>query len=226
MTRSRAGRKGKNTQENSSASSIPDAFLIRFAHIRSVYTTTLHSSSLPRTYNEWKIHPNYGFPDNGSINSSYGLNSLIGSSTTGLYISQKIRKVKVTIDIQNLDTLAKTVAILPIPYASTGVSVTNILMDNPHAKTWFLAPKGSGGDTKRLTFVVEPYKIEGLKSFDIYSAIQNYWCTNTTVGAQYSVVGFGVQSIDDSTSLTNGVSLTTVVESWSEVSQNNQKLSV
>jgi len=223
MTRSRGA---KNNAKNNSKQIIPDAFKVDIVKLRSVYSTTLNGGGTPRVYKEWKIHPNYGFPDNGSVLSSYGLNSIMGSSTSGLYITMKVKHIKVSCMISNLDVFAKIVSFLPIAYATSGVSITNILMDNPHAKSFILAPKGSGGDTKNFLINVFPWQIEGLKNFDIFSAIQNYWCTNTTVGAQYSVVGFGVQSLDDSTTMTNGVALTTVLESFVQATTNNQKLQI
>jgi len=223
MTRSRGA---NGNARNNQKQLIPELFKVNDVLLRSTYSVNLTATLTPRIYKEWKIHPNYGFPDNGAVNSSYGLNTILGSSSNGLYLTLKVKKVRLRCFITNLDALAKVVSYLKIPYASSGVSFTNIAIDNPHATTFFLAPKGSGGDTKEFTVICEPWQIEGLKDFASFASVQNYWGTNTTVGSQYSVLALGVQSIDDSTVLTNGVSLTTLIEALCEATTNNQKLAI
>jgi len=181
---------------------------------------------------EAKIHPALGLPANASSSWTQFLSSLVktaGSGTTGFYRSLIIRKVKITVVLQNLDAIAKIMNFVPIPYASSGSLGANYaqnLMAYRLLKlfTIVLAKAGVTGDTKKLTLVLEPWKIEGFESYDTYASNSAYYAPETGVGSNFTSLYCQQFSIDGTTNCATGVIYNGTMDFEVELRNQNNKL--
>ncbi len=193
--------------------------------IISVFHFNPLSALLPYTGRDSTLHPNYAY-NNGSIDGSTLLGSIVqASSTVGLAKNLIVKKVKQTFYVQNVDSIAKEINIVPIPWNNTGASGLGNdyginLKSRENCKTFLLAKSGIAGDTIEFSVVYDCAQIEGID-------IRNqplYWATGTARGSQYSNYYFQTWALDNTSTCTNGINCQAKVEYDCDIVQHNTNL--
>lgn len=132
------------------------------------------------------------------------------STTYGNYKYLIIRRVRYKITVENLDTFAKIINFLGIPYQATsglGANYPTSLDNRFNNKSFVVKPKGETGATRTFIVILEPWKIEGFRSFADYAASTFYWQQPAVRGAQYTNLYSQQCAIDFASNLTNGADL-------------------
>jgi len=160
---------------------------------------------------ESTIHPNYSLPSGSGIDSTNLLGSVIATgANTGLYKNFVIKKATYTLRCENLDTLGKLLNIMAIPYNVAGSLGSDVQSSLSVKKIGLLVSQlfnkaGVTGDLKVIKFSVEPWRIEGFSSFELYASQSSYWNTASLRGSNYTNLYFQQESIDDAAALANGM---------------------
>lgn len=211
MTRRRAGNRNKPKEMllKLSQSSSSDHI---FTQMSSNFIAT-QTQAGPTAGAEAKLHPALGLPAGGSSSWTQYLSSLVksgGSGTIGFFRSLIIRKIKITIVLQNLDTVAKIMNFVAVPFASSGSFGGNYAQNLMSyrlvkPKTVFLSKAGVAGDTKKVSFTLFPWQIEGFESYQTYASNSSYYAPETGVGTNYTSLYCQQFSVDGATNCANGV---------------------
>ncbi len=193
--------------------------------IISVFHFTANQTSLPFTGRDSTLHPNYSY-NNTSIDGSTLLGSIVqSSSTVGLAKNLVVKRVKLTLNYQNLDAVAKEINIIPVPWNNTGSSgLGNDYNVNLKSRVWcktiLVAKAGTYPDIGTLVIDVDVSKVEGIN----IANLPQYWATNTTRGTQYTNYYLQCWSMDASTAHTLGVVFQAKAEYDCEIVQANTNL--
>lgn len=214
MTRRRA--RGSTQRTNKKQAFLPRDSCEFIAVNCSSYTM---SSANPFVGVETKLHALNGLNNSSLTNGKLTSNLVnVTALSTGVsqFVRQCIKLIKITLYLENNDTIAKVINILPIPYLMAGALTTstgkNLSVQKGIVKSVILAKNGSAGDCKTVTVFLKPWQIEGYQNFGQFLSNQSYWSTNNTIPSQYSSVYIQSCAIDAATANTNGVSLTATCE--------------
>jgi hypothetical protein len=138
------------------------------------------------------LHPSYGI-GSSSPSAQYGWRNMIcdpaGSTSVGLYYGAYILKVKITVEVENKESVPVTYSITQIPFNMIGLvtndQATNFISVCSRKKT--LSSAGNAGSKAQLTCIVDIPQMNGL-SKQGYLASTGFMATRDTVGTNYTRV--------------------------------------
>lgn len=179
----------------------------------------------PYCSTEINVHPISTF---GSIlNTRNELLFGANTDTKSPYINVAVKSVKYKIHIANLDTFSKTINFLPISNASRSALGTNYSKDLSVFKdmvtTFQLVKNGVTGSDLDLEITVEPWKVEGYKSFDLYFSA-GYDSTIGALGSAYTNLHIQQFANDATSNITGGCTMHTIAEFDLVGLQNNVRI--
>jgi hypothetical protein len=221
MTRRRArnatqGMQLKSITTSTIGRSLGDFAMMLVIKSKSHYTQL--KAVLPYAGGEATIHPNYSLPSGSGIDSTNLLGSIIATgANTGLYKNFIIKKATYTLRCENLDSIGKLLNILAIPYNSAGALGADVQSSLTVKKIGLVVSKffnkaGVTGDIAVVKFTVEPWRIEGFSSFELYAANNGYWCTAALRGSTYTNLYVQQEAVDGVSALATGMDVQYVAD--------------
>jgi len=192
--------------------------------MRSTAHTTLVNSGQVWDGANTILHPYYGINNiAGSIDNSWGLGSLQGSSSTeGFLINTLYIKAKVHFWLANLDMYEAVVNFLPTPNSAKsllGANYNSPLETRPKCISVHLSKAGVAGSVKEVTFEIDIPKLEGFTQSQ-FESNSLYYGTATSIGTNYS--SYYIQNfVWQGQTMTNGVSARVTTEFLTKLIQAN-----
>jgi len=168
--------------------------------MRSTAHTTLVNAGFPWDGANTILHPYYGINNiAGSVDNSWGLGSLQGSSSTeGFLINTLFLKAKIKFSLANLEAFEVVVNFLPTPNSAKsllGANYNSPLETRPKCISVHLSKAGVTGSVKEVTFEIDIPELEGFSRTQ-FESNSLYYGTATSIGTNYSsyyIQNFGWQ---------------------------------
>jgi hypothetical protein len=159
------------------------------------------------------VHPVYQVANTSVLDQKF--TTFVGSSTSNINIKFTIKKVKYKFYFDNLNGIAIRINITPISsYGSSGIGANSLICLDIHkfTKSLILSKAGVTGSVKSIEITIEPWKIEGFKSYAHFQSNSQWWQTIGAVGTQYTSMYIQGYTSDTSSSPTTGVNCTCTAE--------------
>jgi hypothetical protein len=223
MTRSRGANRNARNSNKSKPILLKNMSLTGLVEISHVSHFTRTGIALIAVGGETTLHPNYAFR-NGSIDGSRNLQLIGLTQSIGNFARMIVRKVKLTFFMENLDAVGKNVNVLPIPFSTQsflGDDYQTDLSGHPNCRTILLAPKGSAGDTKTFTVIIDCEKVEGI---DINNSF--YTATSVIRGTQFTSFYWQAISLGNVGLHTNGIAVNLTSKYYVKLCQTNTYLNI